>query len=220
MNILLIHHNERPSQLHAGIQRGEGIRCEHLGDCSRTGFTVQYLCKTNWERNWSQVISSTLKGNHFDAIILLQVSDIHLLPPVDCPPLFSIYMLLDFSRSHLNPITIKRYLFLLLLEKQMYSSAHIKGNAGIGGVFSHLQVSIFAKTQLLIVPLAIDTAPKQQKNENTIFVGGGITWPWQSPGIKDFTKALAYLSEEDLGQLFGSFLQNRRKKIFHIYIHC
>ena len=217
MNILLIHHNERPSQLHAGIQRGEGIRCEHLGiGLQEHGFTVQYLCKTNWERNWAQVIASTLKGNHFDALILLQVNDIHLLPPLDCPIILDLYaprlLELAFEPDHGQSLS----LLAALGKADAFLCTHPRQRWHWWGVLSLAGIDL-REDPILLVPLAIETASQTQQEEQTIFVGGGLVWPWQSP-YQNLQKALEYLAEEELGKILW-FLTPEQSEEGFPYLH-
>ena len=203
MNILLIHHNERPSQLHTDIQRGEGLRCEHLGiGLQEHGFTVQYLCKANWDRNWAQVIASTLKGNHFDAVVLLQVDDLHLLPPVDCHIVLDLYaprlLELAFEPDHGQSIS----LLAALGKADIFLCTHPRQRWHWWGVLSLAGIDL-REDPIIIVPLAVETAPMPdtEKEEKNIFVGGGLIWPWQSP-YQNLQQALEHLSEEENGQLF------------------
>lgn len=217
MNILLIHHNERPSQLHSGIQRGEGLRAEHLGlGLQEHGFKLHYLCRANWQKNWAQVIASTLKGNHFDAVILLQVADVHLLPPVDCSIILDLYaprlLELAFEPDHEQSIS----LLAALGKVDLFLCTHPRQRWHWWGVLSLAGIDL-REDPIILVPLAIETAPKPQKDEQTIFVGGGAVWPWQSP-YQNLQKALEYLAEEKMGQIFW-FLSPEQSEETFLYLH-
>ena len=201
MNLLIIHHNERPSQLHTGMQRGEGLRCEHLGSGLREhGFTVQYLCKAMWQHNWAQIIASTLKGMHVDAILLLQIDDIHLLPSVDCPVVLDLYAprLLELAFEPDNGQTMS---LLAGLEKaDLFLCTHPRQRWHWWGVLALAGMDL-REDPTVLVPLAIETTPTKIKEYSNVFVSGGIIWPWESP-LQNLQTALEHLEEEELGQIY------------------
>ena len=201
MNLLIIHRKERPSQLHTGIQHGEGLRCEHLGSGLREhGFTVQYLCKAMWQHNWAQVIASTLKENHFDAILLLQVDDIHSIPSVHCPIVLDLYAprLLELA---FEPDQGQTSSLLAGLEKaDLFLCTHPRQRWHWWGVLALAGVDL-REDPIVLVPLAIETTPTKTKEYSNIFVSGGIIWPWESP-LQNLQLALEHLAEEEFGQIY------------------